>query len=183
MTSKIKESYECIRCGLKADTSAKMNIHINRKTPCKVSETGINVDIIKYKDQILNHTFKNMLRCIFCNTFFDDKDSFVCHKLVCDKETFKKIPTDDVGKNYCERCHKVFKFKDAEHTIVCNDTLNDYKKMEEELDDLKDKISDLRMLNRKLNEELFKFVGIVNKCIDDYIRSKGINLIEEQENN
>lgn len=168
-----KTPYECIRCGFKADTSSKIQTHIDRKTQCKLSDTGIDVDITKYKTQILNHTFENMTRCIFCNTFFDDKDLFIEHKLICDKETINKIPMDDdTGKNYCERCHKVFKFKDAGHTIVCNETLEDYKKMEEERDNLEDEVQDLRILNRKLNEELFKFVGIVNKCIDDYTRSK-----------
>jgi len=113
-----------------------------------------------------------MLRCIFCNEFFADKDLFIQHKIICDKETLNKIPMDDTGKNYCERCHRAFKFKDAEHTIVCNETLDDYKKIEEERDNLEDEVQDLRMLNRRLNEELFKFVGIVNKCIDDYNSSK-----------
>ena len=136
-----------------------------------------------YKDQILNHTFENMLQCIFCNEFFDDKDSFIVHKIECDKKTLKKIPTDETGKNYCERCHKAFKFKDAEHTIVCNDTLNEYKQIEKEKDDLETEVQDLRILNRRLNDELFKFVGIVNKCINDYIRSKDSNIFEEEESN
>ncbi len=172
MSSKISESYECIRCGFKADTANRMQIHIDRKTKCKVSDTGIDVDIKKYKTQILNYSFKTMLRCMLCNEFFDDKDLYIEHKITCDKNFLKKIPTDNVGKNYCERCHKAFKFKDSEHTVVCNETLEDYKKIEEERDNLEDEIHDLRMLNRRLNEELFKFVGIVNKCIDDYARSK-----------
>jgi len=166
------EPYECIRCEFKTDTANRMQVHIDRKTKCKVSDNGIDVDITKYKTQILNHTFESMLRCLFCNQFFDDKDLFIEHKMLCDKETLKKIPMDDTGKNYCERCHKAFKFKDPEHTVVCNETLEDYKKIEEERDNLEDEVQDLRMLNRRLNEELFKFVGIVNKCIDDYIRSK-----------
>jgi hypothetical protein len=170
------EIYECIRCGFKADTASRMQVHIDRKNKCKVSDTktfnGIDVDITKYKTQILDHSFETMLRCLFCNEFFNDKDHFIEHKMICDKETLKKIPMDDTGKNYCERCHKAFKFKDAEHTVVCNETLDDYKKIEEERDNLEDEVQDLRMLNRRLNEELFKFVGIVNKCIDDYTRSK-----------
>jgi hypothetical protein len=176
-----KIHYECIRCGFKSDTSSRMQVHINRKIPCKVSDTGLNVNILKYKEQILNHTFENMLRCIFCNEYFADKDLFINHKLICDKEILKKIPMDDTGKNYCERCHKTFKFKDSEHTIVCNDTLDEYKKIEEERDNLEEEMKDLRMLNRKLNEELFKFAGIVHKCIDDYKRSNEINLVEEEE--
>lgn len=169
---KITQPYECVRCGFKSDNANRMQIHIDRKTKCKLSDNGIDIDITKYKTQILNHTFESMLKCIFCNEFFDDKDAFIDHKMKCDKETIKKIPMDETGKNYCERCHKAFKFKDAEHTIVCNDTLEDYRKIEEERDNLEDEVQELRMLNRRLNEELFKFVGIVNKCIDDYIRSK-----------
>ncbi len=164
--------YECVRCGYKAESSSRMLLHIDRKTKCKVSNTGIDIDITKYKNQIINHTFETMLRCIFCNEFFDDKDKFIEHKMICDKETLKKIPMDDTGKNYCERCHKAFKFKDAEHTIVCNETLEEYKKIEEERDNFEDEAQGLRMLNRRVNEELFKFVGIVNKCITDYTRSK-----------
>jgi hypothetical protein len=169
---KLTQPYVCVRCGFKSDNMNRMQIHIDRKTKCKLSDTGIDIDITKYKTQILNHTFETMLKCIFCNEYFDDKDAFIDHKIKCDKETIKKIPMDETGKNYCERCHKVFKFKDAEHTIVCNDTLEDYRKIEEERDNLEDEVQELRMLNRRLNEELFKFVGIVNKCIDDYIRSK-----------
>ena len=122
-----------------------------------------------------------MLRCIFCNEFFDDKDSFIEHKQICDKETLKRIPTDETGKNYCERCHKVFKFRDPDHTIVCNETLEEYKKMEDDKDELEEEVRNLRMLNRKLNEELYKFVGIVNKCIDDYIMSKDQSANEDDE--
>ncbi len=166
------KTYKCIRCGLTTDTTNRMQIHIDRKTQCKVSDNGIDIDIKKYKTQILDHTFESMLKCLFCNEFFDDNNNFINHKMTCDKETLKKIPMDNTGKNYCERCHKVFKFKDAEHTVVCNETLEEYKKIEEERDNLEDEVQILRILNRRLNEELFKFVGIVNKCIDDYIRSK-----------
>jgi len=184
MASKTKQtepsqSYECIRCGFKTDTTKRMQIHIDRKTKCKVSDTGLNIDITKYKTQILNHTFEKMLKCMFCNEFFDDKDVFIEHKMKCDKEILKKIPMDDVGKNYCDRCHKVFKFKDSDHTVICNETLEEYRKMEEEKDDLEDEVQNLRMLNRRLNEELFKFVGIVNKCIDDYIKSKDSDELTE----
>ena len=180
MASKIiqKQTYECIRCGFKTDSTKRMQTHIERKTKCKVSKTGLDINISKYKNQILNHTFETMLKCIFCNEFFNDKDLFIEHKMKCDKETLKKIPIDDIGKNYCESCHKVFKFKDDEHTVICNETLNEYKKMEDEKDGLEDEVQKLRMLNRKLNEELFKFVGIVNKCIDDYIGSKNYELDE-----
>jgi len=172
-TKKVEKPFECIRCGLKADTVNKMQTHIDRKTQCKVSDTGLDIDITKYKTQILNHTFENMLKCLFCNEFFDDQDTFVKHKMICDKEAMKKIATDDTGsKKYCERCHKTFKFKDPEHTVICNETLKEYKKMEEDMGDLEEEVQNLRMLNRRLNEELLKFVGIVNKCIDDYVRTK-----------
>lgn len=173
--------FECIRCGFKADTAPRMQIHIDRKNPCKVSETGVDVDITKYRQQILNHTFETMFRCIFCNEYFDNKDGFIDHKKTCDEETLKKIPMDETGKNYCERCHKAFKFRDSDHTIVCNATLDDYKKIEEERDNLEEEVQNLRMLNRKLNDELIKFAKIVNKCIDDYKRSNLPATEEESE--
>ena len=85
--------YECVRCGFKTDTANRMQIHIDRKTKCKVSDIGLDIDITKYKNQIINHTFESMMRCIFCNEFFDDKDLFIEHKIKCDKETIKKIPS------------------------------------------------------------------------------------------
>jgi hypothetical protein len=174
--------YECVRCGFKAETVSRMQSHLDRKTQCKLSDTGINVDVTKYKEQILNHTFENMLRCLFCNHFFDDNELFIKHKQLCDVETLKKIPTDDIGKTYCERCHKAFKFKDSDHTVICNETLEEYQKIEEERDDLEDELQKLRMLNRKLNDELYKFTGVVNKCIDDYTMSREGNYQDDDEN-
>lgn len=142
MSSKTK-SYECVRCGFKADTSGKMKIHINRKIPCKISDTGIDVDLIKYKTQIIDHTFENMLRCKVCNTFFDDKNLFIDHEITCRKE----ISTEDTSK-----------------------TLADYEKIKEERNNLEIEVRNLRISNRVLNMELFKFAGIVNSCIDDYTK-------------
>ena len=55
----VSKPYQCVRCGFKADTAPRMQVHIDRKTPCKVSETGINVDLTQYRQQISGSYFRN----------------------------------------------------------------------------------------------------------------------------
>lgn len=174
MDSQNPTSYECVRCGYKADNKSKMQTHIDRKTKCKLSENGLDIDIAKYKTQILNHTFETMLNCLLCNARFEDKDDFITHKMKCDEEMLKKIPKTVIGNSKCEFCSKTFKFKDINHIIICNDVIEDYKKIEDERNEFEEQIKDLKMINRKLNDELVKFTTVVNKCIDDYVNSQEV---------
>lgn len=146
-----------------------MKSHLERKTQCKLSETGLDINVADYKEQILNRTF--------------DKAKFIKQSQKKSAPKEKDKPKErETESNYCERCHKPFKvkFKDPEHTIVCNETLEEYKKIEEERDDLEDEVQKLRMLNMHLNNELVQFLGVTNKCVDDYKKSNGYNPGEKE---
>ena len=166
--------YSCVRCGYVASTRSKMETHIDRKTKCKLSQTGLNINLADYKEHLLDRTFDKMKKCPVCDVYFT-ASKLSGHNCSSDK---KSSATKNTTKNdsYCERCHKNINFVDPDHTVVCNDTLEEYKNAEDEREMLLDEVRELRMLNMKLNEELFKFVGIVNKCIDDYLKSKNQEL-------
>jgi hypothetical protein len=166
--------FECARCGYETKTSAQMQKHINRKNVCKVSETGIDIDLVEYSEAILNRTFNI---CLFCDEVFKSKDSFIEHKNICDKETLSKMPTDESN---CETCNKNFFFKDPGHTIVCNSALKEYRNQEDQVSELTEEIKELRIINRLTNEEYIRFIQIVNKCLDDKL-NQGIERTNKTE--
>jgi hypothetical protein len=193
------KEYQCENCGKKFDKKYNYNVHINRVNPCdslqlpkkilndikdeEIIESNI---ILKHATNITNENIKKCLnenKCAYCDKKFSNKNNTIYHI----KNSCKKVREIENEK------HEIFtRLKENKKIQEEKDRLHeekerieiDKKKFSEEKEKFNDKktIEELKVQNKKIDEQNKLILSMFNKLQKEFKKSKYTKNIDNSKN-